>query len=360
MSGARWTALVVVAALALGAVGCGSGESDTDVEKITLVTPGTDNDPDWSLQAKSVVTEFPRQLGVRAAIADASQADGDVREVLEQVSGEGTQLVIAHDARYADDAAAVAQETGVPALVWGEPRDDAGGKVAGLTVQAKESGYLAGLTSAKASFRRRLGIVIADDGTDWDLQTWNEMAGGFIAGARSIDRDTLIWYQQAGRDGNATEADAYRATRRMIAGDIQMILGLGGKASVGVLRAIEDYRSENETLFVGAVTDRSSTRKYEEGGVPFMLGSLIWELRGAYKQAIRDLRDGTYGEHPYPLTLRNRGIWLFQSGRMPADAYEAALEAEAQISAGRIQVPSTPTSLSIEQLIVNDGSGPEG
>ncbi len=359
MVGARWTALAVVAVLLLGGgvVGCGgsSGDDGTDVEKIVLVVPGRDNDPDWTLQASQAAEEFPRDIGVRVDSVDASQTD-DLRGVFEQVADEGNQLIVAHDSRYADTAAEVAADTGVPTLVWGERPDDDDAPVAGITVEDKESGYVAGITAVSSAYRRSVGIVVADDGTDWDLETWNRMAGGYVAGARSVDPRATTRYEAVGADGEATEAEAYKATRKLIAERVQMILGLGGSASLGVLRAIEDYKAEGETLFFGAVHDRSTTRVIEEGANPYILGVMEWNLRPTYKQAIRDVRAGTFGDDPYPLTLANRGITVYHTGRMPSDALEAAHEAADKLSAGEIDVPDTPTAEDVEQLIREGGS----
>jgi basic membrane protein A and related proteins len=356
VAGARWTTLAVVAALALGAIavaGCGSSEKGVDVRKVALVAPFGDNDPDWTLQAKEVVEEFPRSLHVRADVADASQTD-DVRAALEQVSHEGDQLVIAHDSRYADAAEAVAQETKVPELVWGERKDPPAGLVGQITVQDKEGGYLAGVAAAHSAITRRLGVVVTADGSDWDLATWNRTAGGFVAGAHSVDPRVSVRYAQVGGDGDATAAQARAAAKRMLAEGVQTILELGGNAALGAQRAVEATKGRDETLSIGVVSDKSSTRRLEAGGVPIMLGSVMWETRPAFRRAIADLRAGTFGDRPYALTLANRGVWLYQTGRMPRDAYEAAMAAAAKIEEGALDVPATPTREAVEQLI---GSG---
>ena len=358
MLGARWTALVVVAALAVGvAVGCGSSESGVDVEKIAFVAPGRDNDPDWTQQSQAVLDEFPRTLGIRVDVADASQAD-DVAAVLEQVSGEDNQLVIAHDGRYADAAERVAEKTGVPELVWGERHDPPEHLVGQMTVQDKEGGYMAGVIATKAAISRRLGIVVGADASDWELATWNRMAGGFVAGARSVDPKAKIYYTQVGSDGDATAEQMHDATRRVLDRGAQMVFILGGPSAIGAQRALESKRGTGETLFFGVATDKSSTVHLEEAGVPYMLGSIIWETKDAFRQAVRDVRDGTFGEHPYALTLRNRGVRLFTTGRAPSDAVEVAEDEAAKMSKGTLDVPVTPTSDAVEALVAGDQ--PEG
>jgi len=349
----------VVAALALGATGvagCGSSEQGVAVRKVVLVAPFGDNEPDWTLQAREVVEEFPRSLHVRADVVDASQASGDVRAVLEQVSHEGDQLVLAHDSRYADAAEAVAKETKVPELVWGERPGPSDGLVGQITVQDKEGGYLAGVAAAHSAITRRLGVVVADDGSAWYLATWNRTAGGFVAGARSVDPKERITYVRVGSHGDATAAEMHAVGKRMLARGVQMLLVLGGKASLGAQRALEEGRGAGETLLIGAVSDKSATRRVEAGGVPLMLASVMWETKPAFTQAIRDVRDGTFGDHPYALTLKNHGVWLYKTGRMPQDAYEEAIAAGSKIEQGTLHVPATPTSEAVQALIA-EGAG---
>lgn len=345
MAGARWrwTTLVLVAALVMGAAGCGSGEKGTDVEKIAFVAPYSDNEPDWTLQASEVIKEFPQKLGVRVDTVNASQTD-DIRGALEQVSHEGNQLVIAHDSRYADDAEAVAADTKVPELVWGERPHAPDGLVGQMTVQDKEGGYMAGIVAARAAITRRLGIVVVADGSAWDLSTWNRMAGGFVAGARSVDPKEQIRYVQVGEDGQATVQQVHEAALRLLKGGSQMIFTLGGASTLGALRAVEQRSGENQ--YVGVVGDKAEYNRDN-----YVLASVMWETRPVFRQALSDLRAGRFAEHPYELTLKNRGIWLLSTGRTPSDAYEAALEAGKKMEHGTLHVPVASTREAVEALI---------
>jgi simple sugar transport system substrate-binding protein len=349
---ARWTALAVLAALVTGVVGCGSsGDEGTDVRKVVFVAPYGDNEPDWTKQALEVLEEWPRRLRIRVDKVDASQTD-DVRAALEQVAREGNQLVIAHDSRYADDAEAVAKRTRVPALVWGERSNAPEGLVGQITVQDKEAGYMAGIVSTKASWSRRLGIIVIADGTAWETATWNRMAGGYVAGARSVEPRTRIFFEQVGQDGDATPQAVYDASLRMQRQRrAQIIFALGGASTVGALRAVEEVSGENQ--FYGVIGDKATFDRDA-----YSLGSVMFDTRPAFQQAVRDLRAGRFAERPYELTLRNHGVWIFQTGRTPADAYEAAEAAGEKIQRGRLQVPVTPTSDAVEALIA--GETPEG
>ncbi|MFL5816890.1 MAG: BMP family protein [Conexibacter sp.] len=350
MASARWTALAMVAALVMGAAGCGSSEKGTDVTKVAFVAPYSDNEPDWTLQAQEVLEEWPRRHGVRVDKVDGSKTN-DLRGVFEQVSHEGNQLVIAHESSYADVAEAVAKQTRVPALVWGERSEPSDGVVGQITVQDKEGGYMAGLVAAKSAYTRRLAIIVIADGTDWETATWNRIAGGYVAGARSIDPREQIDYVQVGENGNATEKQVYETAIRMQNRGSQMVFALGGAATVGALRAVEKVQGEDQ--FVGVIGDKATFNREN-----FVLESVIFDTRPAFEQARRDVRAGTFGERPYALTLRNRGVWLFSTGRTPSDAYEAGIAAGEQIQRGRLKVPVTPTSEAVEELIA--GETPEG
>jgi basic membrane protein A len=347
---ARWTALVVVAALVMGAAGCGSSEKGTDVTKVAFVAPYSDNEPDWTLQAQEVVEEWPRRLGIRVDKVDASQTS-DIRGALEQVSHEGNQLVFAHDSRYADDAEAVAEDTKVPTLVWGDRPNAPKGLVGQIHVQDKEGGYMAGFVAAHSAISGRLGIIVLADGSDWDLRTWNRTAGGFVAGARAWDPHEWIRYEQVGQNGSATVKEVYDAAIRMQKRGAQMIFALGGASTLGALRAVEKVQGEDQ--FIGVIGDKAAFNREN-----YVLVSVMWDTRPVFEQARRDVRAGTFAQRPYELTLRNRGVWLYSTGRTPQDALDAGLAEGRKIERGRLKVPITSTSEAVEALIA--GQVPAG
>lgn len=341
---------MVAALVVAGVAGCGSSERGTDVRRVAFVAPYRDNEPDWTLQAQEVVEEWPRERGIRVDKVDASQTN-DVRAALEQVSQEGNQLVIAHDSRYADDAEAVAKKTRVPELVWGERTDPPDGLVGEITVQDKEGGYVAGFVAAKSAYTRTLGILVIADGSAWDTATFNRMAGGFVAGARSVDPSERFVYEQVGEHGSATVQQVYDTAIRMQKQGAQMLFALGGASTLGALRAVEKIQGEDQ--YVGVIGDKAEFNKEN-----YVLESVMIETRPAFEQALEDLRTGRFGDHPYALTWRNRGVWLFRTGRTPQDAVELGMATGDKIARGRLKVPVTTTRDAVDALIA--GETPEG
>ncbi len=350
MARASWMALAVVAALIVGVAGCGSSERGTTVRKIAFVAPYGDNEPDWTLRAQEVVREFPRYLGIRVDTADASQTT-DLRGVLEQVSHEHNQLVIAHDSRYAETAEAVAADTKVPELVWGERPNAKRGLVGQITVQDKEAGYMAGVVAAHAAVTRRLAVITLADGSAWDLATWNRMAGGFVAGARSVDPKEQIRYVQVGQNGSATIEQVHDVALRLLKSGSQMIFTLGGRSTLGALRAVEQQQGENQ--FISVIGDKADFNREN-----FVLESVMFEFRPVFEQAVEDIRTGRFAQHPYELRLSDRGVYILPTGRTPSDAYEAAVADKAKIERGTLTVPTTSTSEAVQALIA--GRTPQG
>jgi basic membrane lipoprotein Med (substrate-binding protein (PBP1-ABC) superfamily) len=362
MAGARWIVLAVVGMLVASvATGCGSsrggggnGGGGSKPITVTLVSPGSANDVDWTALGLTVVRELSRRLGVRSEVVTAPSGSA-VAGTLERVSHDGSKLVIANDGRYAEAAGVAAEKTRVPELVWGEQHPPAPTPIAGITLQDKEGGYLAGVLAAHASYTRRLGIVLVDDGSPWDRQWRSRMAGGFVAGARSVDPHERIAFTVvggsgsggggSGSGGSATPLQAERAVHRLVVHGSQIVFGLGGRSGPAMLRALERYEHAHlgEHLYVGVIGDKHTIDKET-----VVLTSVLWNFRPVFQQAVRDVRARRFGkEGDYELTLANGGISLLQTPRTPSDAYAAAMAAKATMG----EVPTSSYTAEVQELI---------
>src|SRR6185312_3260914 len=133
------------------------------------------------------------------------------------------------------------------------------GLVGQITVQDKEGGYLAGVIAAEAAITRRLAVIVLAEGSDWDTATWNRMAGGYVAGARSIDPRVQVRYAEVGQSGPTTPEQLYAVTRRLLKAGVQYPLVLGGSATVGAFRAVEDFGGEQQ--YVGVIGDKAEVNR---------------------------------------------------------------------------------------------------
>ena len=332
----EWTALAAAIAIAAGVGGCGGGP--TKVTRVALVTPGSANDPEWTIRARNSFEALVDRLRIRGETAESPPA-GKVEPSLEQLSGD-TQLVFAHEPGYASAAATAAERTKVPELVWGDPAAQKPGRVADVEIDGGQAGYVAGFMSARASISERLAITIVSEGTPWDQRVWNTMAGGFIAGARAYNSKTRIWVVRA------TPQEATSATKRqIIKHNIQTIFVLARPTSVPLYNLIKT-QILGERFYVGIIGDKERINQEN-----IILASIVYHFEGLFSQAIEDVRRGTFGRHGYTLSFANRGLVIAATGRTPSDTMEAAIGRERELVAGKITVPVTPTPSSVEELL---------
>src|SRR4051794_7026588 len=241
-STSRWVALAAAAAIALTVAGCGSrgdtggGQSGTaaptTVESFAIVAPENESDHGWNQAGLAGADEASSTLGIPLeAIADAGWDNAEA--IISQLASSGTQFVIAHASGYAEPAQVVAKKTGMPVLVV-----DAGtkvpGKVAVLTTEAQEGGYLAGIAAALTTTTHTVGIVVSADDVNWF-----RMSAGFAEGVYSIDPTIEVIFAAIGPADYANSAGGKSTTEQVIAAGADVIFGMGDGATVGYLQAVE-------------------------------------------------------------------------------------------------------------------------
>ncbi|HEY4277342.1 MAG TPA: BMP family protein [Conexibacter sp.] len=352
-------ALLAIVALAIGVAACGSednggggtgtsggastssttsgGGGGETVTKIAFASPEKGNDFGWNQQGVEAARDVARDMGLDIEVADGSGYD-NVDPILGQLAGNGAQLVIAHASGYNASAADVAVRTQVPMMSWDNPEGLEPGLVGDAETNSQQGAYLAGVLAARTSRSGTLGIVTSADDTNW-----NKMSGGFIAGARSIDPNVRILSAQIGQAGYADAAGGKRVTQTLIAGGADIIFGMGDGSSFGMLQAVEQA---NGVSFIDVIGDKSSIDRQR-----VLLSSVVWDFRPAFRQAVEDVDNGTFGEHTYTLDLANGGISLLRTDQGSAAAWSAVAQAQRGIEDGSIKVPLTSRKDQVEALL---------
>ena len=87
------------------------------------------------------------------------------------------------------------------------------GLVADIETSSQEGAYLAGVLAAKETKTGTLGIVISAADTNWYKQT-----GGFVTGARSINKNIKFLFTQIGQAAYDDAAGGKRVAQSVIAG----------------------------------------------------------------------------------------------------------------------------------------------
>jgi basic membrane protein A and related proteins len=354
---ATWLALFAVGALMIA--GCGSDDSSTStaastaaaasteaapaaeeskVKKFAIVAPEKRDDFGWNQQGVDGAEAVSKELSIPVDIADGSGYD-NVGPVLSQLANDGANFVIAQASGYNATAPDVAQQTGVPMLIWDNPKGLVKDLVGDAETASQQGAYLAGVLAATESASGKLGIVVSADDTNW-----NKQAGGFVAGARSVNPDASFLFAQIGQAAYADAAGGKRVTQTVIAGGADIVFGMGDGSSFGMLQAVEG--AGGKVKFIDVIGDKTSIDKKK-----VLLSSVLWNFAPTYKAAIEDINAGTFGTKGYTLDLANGGISLLKTDLISDDAWTAVEDAKAKIASGEIEVPLTPKKAEVQALI---------
>jgi len=337
---------VVASLLLVGAVVAGCGGDDDDdggnggeasISSFGIVAPEEGNDYGWNQQAVEASEQVASELGIEVEVADGAGYE-DITPILRELSTGGAEFIVAQASGYNTTAPEVAAQTGVPALVWDNPEANEPGVSADAGTASQEGAYLAGVLAANTTESDTLGIVISADDVNW-----NKQAGGFVAGARSVDPEVEIQLAQIGQAGYADTAGGRRVTEAVIADGADVIFGMGDGSSFGMLQAVENA---DGVSFIDVIGDK---QEVDDEGV--LLSSVLWSFDGLYEDAIADIGEGTFGEQGYELDLENGGISLLQTDQIDDETWSEIEEIREQIIAGEIDIPLTEEKSQVEDLI---------
>jgi basic membrane protein A and related proteins len=343
--GPRLLALIVTLLLAGAIAACGDDDDDDDggggeasISKFAIVAPEKGNDYGWNQQGVEAAEQVASDLGIEVEVADGAGYE-DISPILRELSTtDGAEFVIAQASGYNTTAPEVAAQTGVPELVWDNPEANQPEISANAGTASQEGAYLAGVLAANTTESGTLGIVISADDTNW-----NKQAGGFVAGARSVDPEIEIKLAQIGQAGYADTAGGKRVTEAVIADGADVVFGMGDGSSFGMLQAVE---GADGVSFIDVIGDKTSI---DDQGV--LLSSVLWSFDGLYEDAIADIGEGTFGEQGYELDLENGGISLLRTDLIDDQTWEEIEGIKEDIIAGEVEVPLTETKGDVEDLI---------
>ncbi len=327
--------LVVVAALV---VVTGGAAQATKVKKVGFASPEKPNDYGWNQQGYLGAKAAAKATGA-AVTASTGIGYENVEPVLRRLAQRGADLIIAHASGYNTIAPKVAQEFKVPVVVW----DAKGGKpglVSNVITAAQQGAYLAGLLAAKVTKTGTLGIVVSASDENWYKQ-----AGGFVQGARSVNKNLKFRYARIGQASYADAAGGKRITRQVISAGADIVFGMGDGASFGMLQAVQTAKppaGASKVYFIDVIGDKS---KIDKKGV--LLSSELWNFTPIYTRAIKDVNAGTFGK-TYVLGAKN-GLSLLRTNKAPASVWAMVTAAQKKVANGSIKVVSTATEKAVKK-----------
>jgi basic membrane protein A len=337
VSGASGFLLVAVTALVVVAGGAASTEK---VAEVGFAAPEKPTDYGWNQQGLLGARKAARATGAKVLDATGSGYD-NVEPNLRRLAQQGADLIIAHASGYNAAGPAVAQEFNVPVVVWDAKRSAVKkGLVSNVLTNAQEGAYLAGVLAALTTKTGTLGIVVSASDENWFKQS-----GGYVQGARSVNRNIKFKYGRIGQASYADAAGGKRITQTVIAAGADVVFGMGDGSSFGMLQAVETAKppaGATKVWFIDVIGDK---RKIDKKGV--LLSSELWDFAPIYTRAIKAVNAGTFGT-TYVLDAKN-GLSLLKTNKAPASVWAKVAAAQRRIANGSIKVVSTATEAKVKK-----------
>jgi len=336
----RKTLSAGVALLVIGvtaSVTTGAFASKAGVSKIAIATPAKANDYGWNQQGVAAAHNVAKVNGAKLTVNDGIGYD-NTQAVLLRLARSGNQFVIAQASGYNAIAPRVAVQTKVPMISYDNPKNLIKNYMSDIETSSQDGAYLAGVLAAKKTTTGKLGIVISAADTNWFKQ-----AGGFVAGARSVNSSVKFSFAQVGQASYDDAAGGKRVMQATIASGADVVFGMGDGATLGYIQAVET--SAKKVWFIDVIGNPTPIDK--KGAI---LSSVLWDFSKVFKAAVADINKGTYGTHTYTLGLNN-GVSLLQTKYIPGAVWTLVQQTRRGIISGKIKVPLTPDLKSVKALM---------
>jgi len=353
------SALTLILALTVMTVsaiaGCGGRSDDTTspspaassgvkLTKIAVITPEKANDFGWNQQGVEGAQAAADAIGAELIVQDGA-GYGDITPIMNQLVEAGAEFIFPWASGYNTVGPQVAQQTGVPVTASDPGTESANvpNLVQAMETNGQNGGYLAGVLAGKMTKTGTVAIVVSAE----DLN-WSKMAGGFIAGARSVAPDTKVLYVQIGQAAYADAAGGKRVTASAISGGADVVFGMGDGSSFGMMQAVETATppsGADKVWFIDVIGDKTSLDKK---GI--YLSSVLWDWSMLMTQALTDFEAGKLGVASYFLDLDN-GMGMLQTQYIPADVWTEIETAKQGVMDGSISVPTLTSSKEVKSAI---------
>lgn len=306
---------------------------DSGIDRVAIVTPASRTNQGWDQQGVDHLTAVGMELGIAVDVSENAGYD-DITPILDDLAGDGSDLIVCHASGYQTVCPEFAAERGVPVVVIENPGAVEAGLVSDIETQAQEAAYLAGVMAGLETRTGTVAVVVSGE-----PPTWNFMTVGFAEGLHSVRPDAKLLYQVIGEAAYDDAPNAKRSTETVIAAGADIVFGMGDGASFGMIQAIREQNqgraADQQVRFIDVIGDKSGSDAGE-----FLLTSVLFDYQGAYRTMIASLRDGGFGS-VYTMSLENAGVRLLACPGTVAQATTARVEeTRKRIIAEEIKVSS--------------------
>jgi basic membrane protein A len=349
----RWFGVLSVALVALFAAGCGGDDGEDGATgaagtaateeaqepiRVGLVTDiGGLNDRSFNFLASEGLKQAEEEFGVEGRILE-SKSDADYIPNLEQLAGDGYDLVIGVGFLITEAIDAAAQEypdtnfaivdVPIEALPNKPPN------VRGLIFKEQQggylAGYLAGLVQTADIPRLKPELVVSSVGGQ-KIPPVDRYIAGFMAGAKAANAEVtpLNGYSQDFVD----QAKCKEVALDQIAKGSDVIIQVAGGCGLGAL----DAAAENDVWGIGADADQSFLGDH-------ILASALKKVDVSVYSTIESVVDGTFeGGQNSVFDVKNDGVGIGGfNDAIPEEIVDEVESVRERIKAGEIaDIPET-------------------
>jgi simple sugar transport system substrate-binding protein len=310
------------------------------VTKIAIALPAKVSDYGWNQQGANAAIAVANLSGAHLTVLPDIGYD-NTQSQLSQLARQHAQFIIAHASGYDTAAKQVAMQYHVPVMTYDISTELVPGLVSNITTSGQQGGYLAGILAARTTKTMTVGIVVSASDTNWF-----EMSGGFAAGVHSANPKVKIRFAEIGSAAYDDSAGGKRVAQTLMSAGADVIFGMGDDASFGYLQAVSNANVGHKVWYIGDIGDMGPIDTKH-----VLLSSELWNFQGAFTQAVKDIKAGTYGRHGYNLDLANGGISLLKTSYIPAGVWSEVQAAQQKIISGQLTVPATTTLAQVKALV---------
>lgn len=205
-----------------------------------------------------------------------------------------------------------------------------------------EASYLAGVAAAKSTKTNHVGFIGGMEGVIID-----RFEAGFVAGAKSVNKDIKITVDYAGSFGDAAKGQTLAAAQYAAGADV--IFHASGGTGNGVFAAAKaenETRNEADKVWViGVDRDQSAEGEYtsKDGkSSNFVLASTLKQVGTSVKDIATKAVAGEFpGGQVLQFSLKDKGVELAETN-LSEDASKAVADAKQAILDGKVEVPEKP------------------
>lgn len=329
------TAVLGTAVLMIAGCGSGSGDGpddeqasgDPDAFRVAVLTSGSVNDNGYNADAQRAADFVETELGAEVAVSESVPVPNQAA-VYRQFAQQGYDLVIGWGGQYSDGAVEVAEAFPDVSFLVVNSNVANGANLGSLDHAIEDWHFMVGWLQAKLSTGGVIGWIGA--------QCFPATAAGQHGteqGAKFADPDITIRSTFTGDFEDPTKAG--QAATAMIESGADVLSGNLNNAYPGVFEAAQS---------AGDVTVITEWADNHDVAPDVIVSSVLKSQVRFVGEAVASVQDGTFtGEavfHPLPADW---GPILSDTELLPDELYEEALDVQAKIASGEIDVEHDET-----------------